>query len=83
VPGPDAEVCWPDLDARPWEYFRTARDTCGKQSLEEMAKLLDAALPAPGSVASAYAAYIRRERELDDETKVRAVYAGCVEGFSR
>ena len=76
-------VCFPAADAGPWDYWTTARESCEAWGVDRLARQFDSK-PTAGAVASAYSHWIRTEapRTSDSHTEeVRAVRAGCLQGF--
>jgi hypothetical protein len=84
-PGTDTVVCYPDADAEALEYWKTARETCTREGVGQLAAYLEVRLPGPRPVARKYARWLRapggRLSRTADETKLRAVYEGCLRGF--
>jgi len=80
-----AEVCAPGVKAfgaNSMDYWKTARDTCEGQRVADMAGLLGTAYT-PQDVALGYSQWMRDVYwGTSDEAKLRAVNAGCVQGFS-
>lgn len=69
--------------AKPWDYWMTARETCGDEGLDRLARQFHTK-SAPDSVASAYSQWMRSDglnARTSDEIELRAVYAGCLQGF--
>lgn len=76
-------VCAPASGAQPWDYWTTARTTCEDWGVDRLARQFRTR-SAPDAVASAYARWMRSDglnARTSDETKLRAVYAGCRLGF--
>jgi len=76
-------VCAPARGAKPWDYWTTARETCGGEGLDRLA-LQFHTKSTPDAVASAYLRWMRADglnARTSDETELRAVYAGCLHGF--
>lgn len=82
---PDTVVCFPEADAGTTDYGKTAEETCEREGVAQLAAYLQVRLPGPRPVARKYARWMRapggRLSRTADETKLRAVYEGCLKGF--
>jgi hypothetical protein len=84
-PAPDTVVCFPEVDADTSGYLKTAQRTCEREGVARLAAYLQVRLPGPRPVSRKYARWMRapggRLSRTADETKLRAVYLGCLRGL--
>ena len=76
----DASVCFPAVNAQPWEYFQTARDTCAGQRVDDLARFFETR-PKAQTVARAYSAWVMSPMGRTSKEGLRAVYTGCLVGL--
>jgi hypothetical protein len=75
-----ASICFPAMDAEPWDYFQTARETCAEQRVDDLAREFETK-PKAVAVAQAYSQWMRSDGRTSERADLRAVYAGCMEGL--
>ena len=84
-PVTDTVVCYPDADAAAADYRNTARETCQREGVSNLAAYLEVRLPGARPVARKYARWLSapggRLSRTADKGKLRAVYEGCLRGF--
>ena len=83
--GPDTVVCFPKAEAGSSDYRKTAQETCERWGVRPLGAYLEVRLRGPRPVARKYVRWMRapggRLSRTTDETKLRAVYHGCLQGF--